>query len=131
MLGAQGVWVGSAFLATHEASILPFQKKAIVEALETGTTVTRSVTGKPARYIKSKWTEAFAESGLEPLPMPYQGQVSDPVQNAAFEQERQDIAPGFAGQGIGMIQSVRPAAEVMVDLIQGAEKVLQSASRFL
>ena len=131
MLGAQGVWVGSAFLATHEASILPFQKKAIVEALETGTTVTRSVTGKPARYIKSKWTEAFAESGLEPLPMPYQGQVSDPVQNAAFEQERQDIAPGFAGLGIGMIQSVRPAAEVMVDLIQGAEKVLQSASRFL
>lgn len=131
MLGAQGVWVGSAFLATHEAAILPFQKKAIVEALETGTTVTRSVTGKPARYIKSKWTEAFAESGLEALPMPYQGKVSDPVQTAAFEQERQDIAPGFAGQGIGMIQSVRPAAEVMVDLIQGAEKVLQSASRFL
>lgn len=63
--------------------------------------------------------------------MPYQGKVSDPVQTAAFEQERQDIAPGFAGQGIGMIQSVRPAAEVMVDLIQGAEKVLQSASRFL
>ena len=127
MLGASGAWVGSAFLATHEANIREFQKKAIVEATEEGTSVTRSITGKPARYIKSRWTEAFAESGLEALPMPFQSAVSGPVQAAAIAQERGDIAPGFAGQGIGMIHSIRPAAEVLHDLVEGAEKALGQA----
>lgn len=131
MLGAEGAWVGSAFLATHESGILEFQKKAIVESTEEGTTITRSVTGKPARYIKSKWTEAWAESGLEALPMPFQGAVSGPVTGAALAQERGDIAPGFAGQGIGMIQSIRPAAAVLHDLVAGAEKALAEARRFI
>jgi NAD(P)H-dependent flavin oxidoreductase YrpB (nitropropane dioxygenase family) len=131
MLGAQGVWVGSAFLATHEANIEEFQKKAIVESSEEGTTITRSVTGKPARYIKSKWTQAWVDAGIEPLPMPYQGAVSGPVQAAAFKQGRGDIAPGFAGQGIGMIHSIRPAREVLRDLVEGAEKALEDAARFV
>ena len=131
MLGAQGVWIGSAFLATHEANIEEFQKKAIVESTEEGTTITRSVTGKPARYIKSKWTQAWVDAGLEPLPMPYQGAVSGPVQAAAFRQGRGDIAPGFAGQGIGMISSIRPARDVLRDLVEGAERALESASRFV
>jgi NAD(P)H-dependent flavin oxidoreductase YrpB (nitropropane dioxygenase family) len=131
MLGAQGVWVGSAFLATHEANIEEFQKKAIVESTEEGTTITRSLTGKPARYIKSKWTQAWVDAGLEPLPMPYQGAVSGPVQVAALRQGRGDIAPGFAGQGIGMITSIRPAREVLRDLVEGAERALAGASRFV
>ena len=131
MLGAQGVWIGSAFLATHEANIEEFQKKAIVESTEEGTTITRSVTGKPARYIKSKWTQAFVDAGLEPLPMPYQGAVSGPVQAAALRQGRGDIAPGFAGQGIGMITSIRPAREVLRDLVEGAERALGGASHFV
>ena len=131
MLGAQGVWVGSAFLATHEANIEEFQKKAIVESSEEGTTITRSVTGKPARYIKSKWTQAWVDAGIEPLPMPYQGAVSGPVQAAAFQQGRGDIAPGFAGQGIGMISSIRPAREVLRDLVEGAEQALEDAARFV
>lgn len=131
MLGAKGVWVGSAFLATHEANIRPFQKKAIVEATEEGTQVTRSLSGKPARYIKSKWAQAFEQSGLEALPMPFQGMVSGPVQAAAIAQERGDIAPGFAGQGIGMIRGIRPAAEVLQDLVAVAEKTLQGAGQFL
>lgn len=131
MLGASGVWVGSAFLATHEANIREFQKKAIVEATEEGTSVSRSITGKPARYIKSLWTQAFAESGLDPLPMPFQSAVSGPVQAAAIAQERGDIAPGFAGQGIGMIHSIRPAAEVLHDLVEGAEKALGQAPGYV
>jgi len=49
MLGAEGAWVGSAFLATEEAGILDFQKQAIVDSNEENTTVSRSITGKPAR----------------------------------------------------------------------------------
>ncbi len=131
MLGAQGAWIGSAFLATHEAGILEFQKKAIVEATDQGTVVTRSITGKPARYIRSKWIDAAEESDLEPLPMPFQSAVSGPVMASALAAERGDIAPGFAGQGIGMIRSIRSAADVMHDLVADAEKTLQGAARFL
>lgn len=129
MLGASGVWVGSAFLASEEAGIFEGQKQAIVEANEEGTTVSRSVTGKPARMIKSKWTRLWEESDHEPLPMPFQGQISRPALTAANLAGRsQDVNPGFAGQGIGMIKAVRPAGEIMADLIAGTERVL--AERF-
>jgi NAD(P)H-dependent flavin oxidoreductase YrpB (nitropropane dioxygenase family) len=131
MLGAEGAWVGSAFLATHEAGIHEFQKKAIVAATEESTVVSRAVTGKPARMIRSKWTDALAASGLEALPMPFQGFVAGPVQRAGAAAGRADIAPGFAGQGIGMIQSIRPAAEVLRDLVAGAERALRGAGRLV
>jgi nitronate monooxygenase len=131
MLGADGAWVGSAFLATPEAGILEFQKKAIVAANEEGTVVTRAVTGKPARMIRSKWTDAMAASGLEPLPMPFQGFVAGPVQAAGAAAGRADVAPGFAGQGIGMIHAIRPAAEVLRDLVAGAERALRGAGRMV
>jgi NAD(P)H-dependent flavin oxidoreductase YrpB (nitropropane dioxygenase family) len=131
MLGAEGAWVGSAFLATPEAGIFEFQKKAIVAANEEGTVVSRAVTGKPARMIRSKWTDAMAASGMDPLPMPFQGIVSGPVQVAAWQAQRADIAPGFAGQGIGMITAIRPAAEVLRDLVAGAERALRAAARIV
>jgi nitronate monooxygenase len=131
MLGADGAWVGSAFLATHEAGIFEFQKKAIVAATEESTVVSRALTGKPARMLRSKWTDALAASGLEPLPMPFQGAVSGPIQAAAFAAQRGDVAPGFAGQGIGMITAIRPAADVLRDLVAGAERALRGAGRLL
>ena len=129
MLGASGVWVGSAFLASEEAGILDGQKQALVEANEEGTTVSRSVTGKPARMIKSKWTRLWEESENDPLPMPFQGQISRPaLMSANLAGRSQDVNPGFAGQGIGMIKAVRPAAEIMDDLIADTDRVL--AERF-
>jgi NAD(P)H-dependent flavin oxidoreductase YrpB (nitropropane dioxygenase family) len=81
--------------------------------------------------IRSKWTDALAASGLEPLPMPFQGAVSGPIQAAAFAAGRADIAPGFAGQGIGMITAIRPAADVLRDLVAGAERALRGAGRLV
>jgi len=124
MLGAQGVWIGSAFLASEEANIFDFQKQAIVDASEEGTSISRTVTGKPARIIRSKWTDHWAKEGVEPLPMPYQGAVSGPVMAAANRAGRGDINPGFAGQGIGMIKAVRPAKDIFNELVYGAEAAL-------
>ena len=128
MLGAQGVWIGSAFLASVEANIFDFQKQAIIEATEEGTSISRSVTGKPARIIRSKWTDYWLREGREPLPMPYQGMISGPVIAAANRDGRGDVNPGFAGQGIGMIKAVRPAREIFDELVAGAEQTLSNAS---
>ena len=131
MLGAEGVWVGSAFLASEEANIFDFQKQAIVDATEEGTSVSRTVTGKPARIIRSKWTEHWLREDVEPLPMPYQGMISGPVMAAANKNGRGDVNPGFAGQGIGMIKSVRPAKEIFDELVWGAEQALSGSTNLL
>ena len=131
MLGAAGAWIGSAFLATVEAGITDYQKQAIVDSNEENTIVSRCVTGKPARLIRSKWTQAWADSGLEALPMPFQSMVSGPVLAAGMAARRADIVPGFAGQGIGMIQAVRPAAEVLHEIVAGAQRALKHAQELL
>jgi nitronate monooxygenase len=131
MLGAQGAWIGSAFLATDEAGIFDFQKQAIVDSNEENTIVSRSVTGKPARLIRSKWTQAWADAGLEALPMPFQSAISGPVLAAGTAARRGDIVPGFAGQGIGMITKVRPAAEVLRQIIADAQAALKRAPQLL
>lgn len=131
MLGAEGAWIGTAFLATDEAGIEDFQKEAIVESGDGDTLVSRTVTGKPARIIRNKWSEAFVEAGLEPLPMPFQPMIAMPVLAAAAAVKRKDIAPGFAGQGMGLIHRVKPAAEVMADLVQSAESSLSRAKIYL
>ena len=131
MLGAAGAWIGTRFLATEEAGIADFQKEAILEASEEGTVVSKSVSGKPARLIRSKWTQAFAESGLEALPMPFQSIVSGPVLAAGLAAGRKDIVPGFAGQIIGMIDEVKPAAEVLREIVAEAERALRQAQTFV
>ena len=128
MLGAEGAWVGTAFLATEEAGIEDFQKEAIVDSGDADTVVSRSITGKPARMIRSKWADAWVAAGKEPLPMPYQSMIAGPVMASGIRAKRKDIIPGFAGQGMGLIHAVRPAAEVIRDLVADAERALGRAA---
>lgn len=124
-LGAQGVWCGSAFLATDEAAITAAQKQALVEANETGTRVTPAWTGKPARILRNAWSDAFETSELPILPMHQQLTLVDPVMKAARRQGRTDVNPGAGGQGIGMVRAVRPAAEVVAELVEGTIETLR------
>jgi len=130
MLGAEGAWIGTTFLATDEAGIEDYQKDVIAESGDGDTMVSRSVTGKPARVIRNKWSQAWIDEKKEPLPMPFQSIVAGPVLASAMASKRKDIAPGFAGQGMGLIKKVRPAAEVMKDLVADAEKALSGASQY-
>jgi NAD(P)H-dependent flavin oxidoreductase YrpB (nitropropane dioxygenase family) len=128
-LGAEGVWIGSAFLASEEAGILPYQKQAIVDSNEENTMVSKSVTGKPARLIRTKWAQAYVDAKMEPLPMPFQSMVSSQIMTAAQIGQRGDIAPGFAGQGIGLIKSIRPARDIFEDLLEGCKRAFAAAPR--
>lgn len=128
-LGAEGVWIGSAFLASEEANLLPYQKQAIVDSNEENTMVSKSVTGKPARLIRTKWAQAYLDAKMDPLPMPFQSMVSSQILAAAQISKRADIAPGFAGQGIGLIKSVRPARDIFEDLLEGCKRAIANAPR--
>lgn len=124
MLGALGVWVGTAFLATVEANLPEHQKQAVVAATDRDTVVSKAVTGKPARMLRGKWAELFERERLDPLPMPLQSIVSGPVTAAATAAKRADVWPGFAGQGAGLVKAIRPAADVVADLMGAAAQLL-------
>ncbi|MBF6559084.1 MAG: nitronate monooxygenase [Candidatus Binataceae bacterium] len=126
-LGAIGVWVGTPFLATPESGIEDFQKAAIVAAGSEDTVVSRTLTGKPARAIKNKWAEEFEASGLKALPMPFQALIAMPIMEAARQAGRKDIVPGFAGQSIGMITRVRPAREIVEEMVAEAIEILAAS----
>ncbi|MCL5043849.1 MAG: nitronate monooxygenase [Deltaproteobacteria bacterium] len=123
-LGASGVWCGTPFLATVEAGIDDFQKQALVEANSDDTVVSRSYTGKPVRMLANKWAQEFDASGLKPLALPFQGFVSMPVLYAARRARRADIVPGIAGQSAGVIRRIRPAAEVVEQMVREAAELL-------
>ena len=124
-LGAQGVWCGSAFLATPEARITDGQKQKLIETQETGTNLTASYTGKRARVIQGLYLDAFDDSGLPVLPMHQQLSMTDRIFQAASQQDRVDVNPGVAGQGVGMIKKIRPAADVLRSIAAEAEEILR------
>jgi len=72
-LGAQGVWCGSVWLTTEEAETAPVIKEKYLAATSKDTVRSRSITGKPARMLKTKWTEEWERpDGPGPLGMPLQ-----------------------------------------------------------
>jgi NAD(P)H-dependent flavin oxidoreductase YrpB (nitropropane dioxygenase family) len=73
-LGAQGVWCGSVWLTTEEAETHPVVKDKFLQASSTDTIRSRAKTGKPARQLRSAWTEEWDRPDTpDPLPMPLQG----------------------------------------------------------
>jgi NAD(P)H-dependent flavin oxidoreductase YrpB (nitropropane dioxygenase family) len=129
VLGAQGVWVGTAFLATNEAHVLPVHKQHFVEMDEEDTRITRLFSGKTLRHPYTALTDDWDQSGLKPLPMGVQGIVSDRVQSAARQSGRDDLLYQPAGQIVGMVKQIRPAADVVDDMVRGAIEVIEGLQR--
>src|SRR5919197_1829607 len=123
-LGAQAVWVGTAFLATPEANILPEHRRHLLEASEEDTRVTRLYSGKTARALNNPLIEAWDKSGLPALPMGQQGQVSGRLMAAVRQSGRNDLTMQLGGQIAGAIREVRPAHVVLEEMVREAVDVL-------
>jgi NAD(P)H-dependent flavin oxidoreductase YrpB (nitropropane dioxygenase family) len=118
--GAQGAWTGSVWLATPEAETSEIFRAKMVAARSRDTVRSRSRTGKPARQLRTAWHEAWdGEGSPGTLPMPLMGMVSEPafarIERAAAAGNRQahDLVSYFVGQGVGLVEDVRPAKAVV------------------
>ena len=115
-LGAGGVWMGSYWLTTSEYTLGTgdAMKRALVAAGSDQTVRARVYSGKPARLLKTKWTDAWAEPGApEPLPMPLQNLlVSEAHQRIAAADDPEVVAMPV-GQIVGRMNAVRPVAELI------------------
>ncbi len=119
-MGAAGVWTGSVWLATAEAETSPVFRDKMVAARSRDTVRSRGRTGKPARQLKSAWTEAW-DGPDSPgfLPMPLQGILSEPAmhrvnQSAEGGNRSADaLVSYFVGQGVGLVDSVQSCRSVV------------------
>jgi NAD(P)H-dependent flavin oxidoreductase YrpB (nitropropane dioxygenase family) len=126
-LGAGGVWMGSYWLTTSEYTLGTgdAMKRALVAAGSDQTVRTRIYSGKPARLLKTKWTDAWAEDGaLEPLPMPLQNLLVTEAHQRIALADDPDVVPMPVGQIVGRMNSVRPVAELMAELVAEFDETL-------
>jgi NAD(P)H-dependent flavin oxidoreductase YrpB (nitropropane dioxygenase family) len=123
-LGAAGVWMGSYWLTTAEYQLgeSPVQE-ALVKATSSDTVRARIYTGKPARLLKNKWTQAWAEPDApEPLPMPLQNLLVGEAHQRMMRGGDPDVVAMPVGQIVGRMNEIRPVAEVMASLLAEIEE---------
>ncbi|HVX68167.1 MAG TPA: nitronate monooxygenase family protein [Mycobacteriales bacterium] len=133
-LGAQGVWCGSVWLTTAEAETDPVVKQKFLSATSSDTVRSRSLTGKPARMLRTPWTDEWeAPEAPAPLPMPLQSMLVADAQVRIARDARtagsgaEQLATYFVGQGVGLMDRVKPAREVVEEMVAG---YLEVAERF-
>jgi enoyl-[acyl-carrier protein] reductase II len=131
-LGACGIWVGTRFVATHEAFGHLNYKNKIVEGNEEGTVISKAFTGKPCRVIRNKYADDWLGREAEIKPFPFQLMVDGYKIEAAIG--RGDTEIGFmpAGQVSGLIHGLDTAGDVVRAFIAEADEVLaQMAEAYL
>jgi NAD(P)H-dependent flavin oxidoreductase YrpB (nitropropane dioxygenase family) len=137
-LGAAGVWCGSVWLTTEEAETHPVVKQKFLTAGSGDTVRSRSRTGKPARQLRSAWTDEWddPESPM-PLGMPMQPVLVDGalrrIDRAAHRQGSgaEKLANYFVGQIVGTMNQSKPAAQVVYEMIDEFIEATRSLGRQL
>ena len=123
-LGAQGVWCGSVWLTTDEAETHPTVKRKFLAATSSDTVRSRSRTGKPARQLRTAWTDEWEDPETPaPLGMPLQPILVDEalarIDRAAYREGSgaEQLTNYFVGQIVGAMNTTKPAAQVVFDMI--------------
>lgn len=100
-MGAQGVWLGTAWLSTREYATPPALLRKLLAAKSEDTVITRAHSGKPCRVVKSAWSDEWDAKGApEPLPMPYQHALTGDLLAAIDEHQIEPLVYEAAGQSV-------------------------------
>jgi len=128
-LGAQGIWMGTRFIASEEARAHHLYKQRILDIDETGTLITRCYSGKTMRAIRTDYTDEWEvkKDELQPFPMQAMRATQDGVWNTLTGPEagldpNRDCMP--AGQSAGGIHEVRPCRAIIDDIIAQASAII-------
>ena len=132
-LGASGVWMGSAFLTSAEYHLgvrresgVSVIQEALLSATSADTVRRRIYTGKPARLLKTRWTDAWdAPDAPEPLPMPLQNILVSEAHQRMNESTDPSAVAMPVGQIVGRMNEIRPVADIIAELVEGFEEATQ------
>ena len=121
VLGASAVQLGTAFLRCEEADVRDAHRAALAEASDDCTLVTDAVSGRPARYIRNKLVDDLVGSGLQPLPVPAQYSLTQPLNEAGDR----DWTVLMSGQSVALTRDTN-AAELVEQLAQETTRRLRA-----
>lgn len=133
-MGAQGVWLGTAWLLSqeHQRDMHPANRDKLIQAGSADTVITRSESGKPFRQVRTAWSQAWeANDAPAPLQMPYQDVLVGDLLGAIEEHDVEPLIHSGAGQSIAYFNEVKPVAEIMRALLDETAAALQAQSGFL
>jgi enoyl-[acyl-carrier protein] reductase II len=132
-LGADGVWLGTRFIATPEARAVEGYKEALLRAREDDTVISRGFTGKTLRALRNEWTQYVEEHPEELRPFPEQ--MGRAVEANALHLGGDDSTPVDpnkecypSGQGVGAIEELVPAGELVRRIVDEAEHAIARAA---
>ena len=131
MLGAEGVQIGTRFLSAEECNIAPVYKEKVVKAKDLCTMVTGKRLGHPVRSLRTSFAREY-------LKAEYGGVSDEELEVMGTGALRKAVVDGdlkegcfIAGQSAGMVREVQPAADIVRDVMEGAEEVLKGASKWV
>lgn len=132
-LGADGVWIGTRFIATPEAWGTPGYKERLLTMNEDDTVVSRAYSGKTCRVVRNNYTQHFEDHPEELRPFPAQLLVSmEDGANHLGDGPETPVDPDRefwpAGQGVGAIGDLTPAGEIVISIVADAERILSRLS---
>ena len=117
-LGCEGAWTGSIWLTTAESDTGTMAMEKLLEAGARDTVRSRSWTGKPARMLRTEWTEAWErEDSPGTLPMPLQFMLINDAMRRINKFNVKELTTMPVGQIVGRMNNVRPVRDVMFDLV--------------
>lgn len=138
-MGAAGAWTGSVWLTTEEAETAPYTKQKMLAASSRDTVRSAGRTGKPSRQLRSDWTDAWAPNpgGRAPLPLPLQAMVAEPALRRIDKLAEgghsgaQALSTYWVGQGVGLMNKIKPARDVVLEFIEDYVNAAERLSRTL
>ena len=109
-LGAQGVQIGTAFLACEESGTSTMHRDVLFSDASYKTVLSRAFTGRLARFIPNKFIDAIEQSKELPLPFPIQSFFTSTIKKSAHEQGNRNFASFYAGQGAPLLKHKKARA---------------------
>jgi NAD(P)H-dependent flavin oxidoreductase YrpB (nitropropane dioxygenase family) len=118
-LGASGVWTGSIWLGVAESNTDPAGMDRLFAASARDAVRSRSLTGKPARMLRTEWTAAWERDDCPgTLPMPLQFMATQEARARIARSERRDLFGMPVGQIVGSMHHVQTSKQVVLDMVQ-------------
>lgn len=131
MLGACGVQMGTRFLSAEECTISPVYKEQVLKANDLCTMVTGKKLGHPVRSLRTKFARDYAQKEFSDLPEDQLEALGTGALRKAVQDGNLDEGSFLCGQIAAMVKREEPAADIITDVVTGAEKVLEGASAWL
>jgi NAD(P)H-dependent flavin oxidoreductase YrpB (nitropropane dioxygenase family) len=128
-LGAAGVWTGSVWLASRESDLNLPLKERLLEAKAEDTVYSNVISGYTMRTTRCPWHDEWqSKEAPEVLKPPLQMILSSDYIQGSLDYQRKDLMTEAAGQGINYVTEMKPARQILSDMV---EEALDVFDRFL